>query len=132
MNPPGLEILQTTRNDYRNCTKRFRRRQKADDAASAVLLEVPQDAATNKKVVLAGFAGIGQRKIRSTRPEVANLPANAETMPHSDIQTDATLQHSRRGGTPRIRPAEDESLIFAEMSKASAQAHPWGNRGRRK
>ena len=63
------------------------------DRLIETLLEVPDHAAANEVIMLPRLSRIGQREIRSARPEVADFTPNAETVPGSDVQTDATLEY---------------------------------------
>ncbi len=62
-------------------------------------------AAAHEVVVLAGLARIGQGEIRRARTEVADLAANAETVPDFNIQSHPILKHTRGRGTTWIGAA---------------------------
>ena len=65
-------------------------------------LEMPDHATTDKEVVLAGLARVGQRQIRRAGPEVADLAANTELVPDSNIQAESTLDYARVGGAAGV------------------------------
>lgn len=61
---------------------------------------MPDDAA-DKIIMLAGLAGVGERQIRGTGPEVADFPAKAEATEAlgkgTYIQPQSALNHARGG-----------------------------------
>src|SRR5258708_20446271 len=85
---------------------------------------MPDAAAGNKVVVLAGLAGGRKREIRLARPEVAGLTADAETVPKFHVQANPRLDDTRGLGFARVCAAVEERLVFTEMSESSAEADP--------
>src|ERR1039457_408897 len=92
-------------------------------------LERVDHAAAHEVVVLASLACVSQGQIRCSRIEVADLSANAEPAPDLDVQSRPDLEHTRGGGTTRVRAVVDEVAPFAEVAETAAETDPGRNRG---
>src|SRR5690348_1765684 len=87
-------------------------------------LEAPVRPAAHKKIMLATFSCVRQRKIRLPGPKVANLPSNVDPLRQFHIQPEAKLQNSGGRRFPRITPSINQSATLAEMSETRSHAHP--------
>src|ERR1022692_2529935 len=91
-------------------------------------LEMPDHAAAHEEIVLAALARGGQGQIRRSRPEVANLAADTEPVPHLDIESQSHLEHACGRRTGGVGAAVEEGLILAEAADTAAHADPGRNR----